>query len=1208
MSISWGSSKSSSSSSSSSSSRSSRSSGSGSSSSSSSVSSTSVSSASGSSDSCPEICIRANGENHYLTGTFLTNANEDTEKCGYILTADGLDYTIFVMQGGGVEVGPNNGNLPTFYPDLEAFYADNPYGFSECTSSSSGSSGSSSFSVSSASSLSGSSSSKSSGSSGSKSSGSLTSSSASSSSSSGSGSSDNSPDCGEFCLTWTDDSTVPTTYGSMELTGEWIPAGDPFLDGVPDLPTNDTYATSFPYAGYCYMLATGTPDGNLAWYQGYVDKGGGVIEPNDEPHLYHDDVYQGSFDDFQLVLLPVAEYKIAPGACPSSSSSTSSASSGSGIDFDCGDYCLKSTDADGNVEYNGSPGFFQASDPNNEPAGYQDKISEYSSDPAEVIGSCVYSFPDVAGAGSSWNMYQPIRTTQNGNVYVGDHIHFYDQAGNHVESMVTPVTSVIFTIDGTEYEITPGDCPSFSSSSTSSSFNESSSSDCKCLKFDGEEVIACREYWAQNGGWIYNFVTPSGTFFMGWDGGTDVYLFGTDTSLEVYTSEDEMWLEVNRGFAMDGVDIQSCESASSSSGSNDCGDLCVWWFVRTDTGFPDPPTYATRSETFTGISGTYTDYSDEEQPTCIYTGFAGMGIPSLNGGEGYAYDIRKDALGEYRMYNLSNGNQSNRAGQNGEIREDYQIDNENFYVDHGACPSTSSSSSFDSSSSASSSGGSSSQTSSSISESSQISTSSSSTYIPEEILSPIPACVTTTILNYNYFPAEYGGTNKMIVPLQTINSTKSLNQAQNWALDGPGEGPYINPEHIPQQVLDFRDSNPNMSLAAYYLDGVNLENYFSPRGHFIYMFIDDSLVLSNNPIFHYRPAIHTGATEAEKTQNQLFIRFFDSAQHWHTVFETIVCIDPTPQFWRNGELKYECVGESFDCLRHRCKNTDAPKDFITNYNLYTPLMKQAQTIDSSDGSRGSAYWRYKIDDEEYGEHTFWHGGDRYGVPPTIEYVGDDFTDYAQKYSAKAHGMHSGWHMFQDAEDTPGELFELWWVYWSRNSYGVPFRKALPGDYEYNPELSPDDQGDMYYPPCPDCAPREIEVTFPTTSDFASSIQYFTVTVTYCKGMYYYQQQPEQDYYSYFDPNQNIFRLQYYPPTGFGTPEQQDGYWDVLYGNAYFAYQDTTPTLFWQEITRAPGHPSSDPCDPTGSWQITDSIYYNGYYITITDPNAGNPPG
>jgi hypothetical protein len=230
------------------------------------------------------------------------------------------------------------------------------------------------------------------------------------------------------------------------------------------------------------------------------------------------------------------------------------------------------------------------------------------------------------------------------------------------------------------------------------------------------------------------------------------------------------------------------------------------------------------------------------------------------------------------------------------------------------------------------------------------------------------------------------------------------------------------------------------------------------------------------------------------------------------------------------------------------------------------------------------------------------------VPPTIEYVGDDFTDYAQKYSEKAHGMHSGWHMFQDAEDTPGELFELWWVYWSRNSYGVPFRKAVPGDNEYNFALNPDDQVDMYYPPCRDCRPREIEVTFPTTSDFASSIQYFTVRVTYCKGEYNYQQLEEEDYYSYFDPNQNIFSMQYFPPTGVGTPQQEDGYWAVQYGNAYFAFFDNTPTLFWEGTRPAPGHPSSDPCDPTGSWQITDSIYYNGYYITITDPNAENPPG
>ena len=166
-SISWGSSKSSSSSSRSSSSSSSSSDSSSSSvpsittSSSTSSSSTSYSvsstsstsenasslsasslSGSASSNSCPDICIRADGQNHYLTGTFLTNAEEDTEKCGYILSVGGLDYSIFVMVGGGVEVGANNNDPSTFYPDLDTFISDNPYGFSECTSSSSGSSGS----------------------------------------------------------------------------------------------------------------------------------------------------------------------------------------------------------------------------------------------------------------------------------------------------------------------------------------------------------------------------------------------------------------------------------------------------------------------------------------------------------------------------------------------------------------------------------------------------------------------------------------------------------------------------------------------------------------------------------------------------------------------------------------------------------------------------------------------------------------------------------------------------------------------------------------------------------------------------------------------------------------------------------------------------------------------------------------------------------
>ena len=163
----------------------------------------SSSSGSASSNSCPDICIRADGQNHYLTGTFLTNAEEDTEKCGYILSVGGLDYSIFVMVGGGVEVGANNNDPSTFYPDLDTFISDNPYGFSECTSSSSGSSGSaSSGSSSSMSSSSGSSSSSASSSSGTSSSeiSSASQSSGSSISTSSISDSGSSTHCGEFCV------------------------------------------------------------------------------------------------------------------------------------------------------------------------------------------------------------------------------------------------------------------------------------------------------------------------------------------------------------------------------------------------------------------------------------------------------------------------------------------------------------------------------------------------------------------------------------------------------------------------------------------------------------------------------------------------------------------------------------------------------------------------------------------------------------------------------------------------------------------------------------------------------------------------------------------------------------------------------------------------------------------------------------------------
>ena len=46
-----------------------------------------------------------------------------------------------------------------------------------------------------------------------------------------------------------------------------------------------------------------------------------------------------------------------------------------------------------------------------------------------------------------------------------------------------------------------------------------------------------------------------------------------------------------------------------------------------------------------------------------------------------------------------------------------------------------------------------------------------------------------------------------------------------------------------------------------------------------------------------------------------------------------------------------------------------------------------------------------------------------------------------------------------------------------------------------------------------------------------------------------------------------------------------------FGNAYFAQAEST-TL-----------DSTDECDPTGVTTISGAIYYNGYTITVIDPNA-----
>ena len=111
-----------------------------------------------------------------------------------------------------------------------------------------------------------------------------------------------------------------------------------------------------------------------------------------------------------------------------------------------------------------------------------------------------------------------------------------------------------------------------------------------------------------------------------------------------------------------------------------------------------------------------------------------------------------------------------------------------------------------------------------------------------------------------------------------------------------------------------------------------------------------------------------------------------------------------------------------------------------------------------------------------------------------------------------------------------------------------------------------------------CTPAQIEVTFPYTDDFLTTIQYLTVTIDRDEDCNYYYEYPDA---TYFDPVQYLFLLTW---GGSG--------WEIQFGNGYFAYNDFTTF-------------SGDECDPVTSFTITSSLngYYDGYDITITDPNA-----
>ena len=115
-----------------------------------------------------------------------------------------------------------------------------------------------------------------------------------------------------------------------------------------------------------------------------------------------------------------------------------------------------------------------------------------------------------------------------------------------------------------------------------------------------------------------------------------------------------------------------------------------------------------------------------------------------------------------------------------------------------------------------------------------------------------------------------------------------------------------------------------------------------------------------------------------------------------------------------------------------------------------------------------------------------------------------------------------------------------------------------------------------------CTPAQIEVTFPYTDDFLSTVEYHTVTIDRGPGDFnvgeceYAYNYPDA---TYFDPVQYVFALTH---DGIG--------WNILFGNFYFAYQDNTSF-------------AGDECDPVTSFTISGSLYYDGYDITITDPNA-----
>jgi len=126
-----------------------------------------------------------------------------------------------------------------------------------------------------------------------------------------------------------------------------------------------------------------------------------------------------------------------------------------------------------------------------------------------------------------------------------------------------------------------------------------------------------------------------------------------------------------------------------------------------------------------------------------------------------------------------------------------------------------------------------------------------------------------------------------------------------------------------------------------------------------------------------------------------------------------------------------------------------------------------------------------------------------------------------------------------------------------------------------------------------CTPASLNVIWPVTYDFGATFTYVSKTIL--RGTYdpltaeVVDQTGALCYYGY---------AQY--PGGYNFPDYQGevftlywngSSWQCYFGNEYFAQQDNQ-TL-----------DSTDACDPTGVTTISGTAYYDGYTITVTDPNA-----